>query len=450
MKTAPRLLATSAAVLLSGCASGFDECNLMPPPGSAGQNAPAVILGNIAEFVVQPSLRSSCEAPSPSQAPDSVSVEVFDPNNHVIAAEASLANGGHSATVRFVPKTPGRHHVRVAFAPVGSVQQFGAYVAAEWPGGDATLLDLPRCTQLDRTTHGTWICDGVALHAKGGNETRLAGPSGPPDVAVVGNVVWTVGENRVRRFIDTGAELVLTGTLLLSQRDTVTIVQSRLATEEELWVLDTEHLHRFTFTSQGVVTGATPTPWGLPSRVLFGVDLVQGVLVRTGPTEVQVVQMALTPDSLACAFQVGPAGSFVASETPCQRLPGVPAGIEDSALWTRVDNDASPQPGRTLYRWAAEHGALVERGTLMVDAPIELVSAPLRPGAALPILQWRHSQVGFIVPTVPATPGALGLEAIPANVDLPYGVRTATPRFYWEAGTGRSTRVYERGESSLK
>ena len=398
MKTVPRLLASSAVLFLSGCASGFDDCNISPPPGGAGQNAPAVVLGNIAEFVVHPSLRSSCEGPSLSQAPDSVSAEVFDPNNHFVASEASLANGGQSATVRFTPKTTGRHHVRVAFAPVGSVQQFGTYVAAEWSGGDETLFDLPRCTQLDRTTHGTWVCDGVALHARSGNETRLAGPAGPPDVAVVGNVIWSVGENRVRRFIDTGSELVLTGALLLSQRDTMTLIQSRLATEDELWVLDTEHLHRFVFTSEGVVTGTTPTPWGHPNRMPFGVDLVQGVLVRTGPTEVQVIQMAPGPDSLACAFQVGPAGGFVASETACQDVPGVPAGTEYGALWTRVDNNASPQPGNTLYRWAAERGALVERGTLMVDAPIELVSAPLRPGAALPILQWRQSQVGFIGP----------------------------------------------------
>ncbi|WP_426756467.1 hypothetical protein [Myxococcus sp. Y35] len=452
MKTVPCLLAVSAALSFSGCASDADDCGIPPLPGGVGQGVPLLSLGHSADLRVQPSLRLSCEGTDIPQLPDSVASEVFDPHNLVIASEATLSENGQSASVRFTPTTTGRYHVRVAFSPVGSLQQFGAYVTGAWTGGGPTGLALPRCTQLDRTTHGTWLCDGVAIHGSGGDTTRLGDTLGPLDVAVAGNVVWVVGGDRVRRFVDTGSALELTGSLLLGQRDTVTVIQSRLATEDELWVLDSQHLHRFTFTPEGVVTGAAPTPWGFVNQLPFGVDLVLGLLVRAGPDTALVVQMTPEPNSRACAFQVGPTGGFVTSEAPCQSLPGVPAGIEDGAVWTRVDNAFLPQPGQTLYRWAAENGVLTERGTLMVDSPIELVSAPLRPGFALPFLQWRQSRAAA-VPVVPQAPGPLGLELLPGNVDLASGLRTISPGFYWEADVGlgiNGTRVYERGASSLK
>ncbi|QDE80403.1 MULTISPECIES: PPC domain-containing protein [Myxococcus] len=453
MKTVPCLLAWSAMLSLSGCADTGDDCGLVPLPGGMGQSPPLLSLEVPAELHVQPSMNFTCEGPDTSQVPDSITAEVFDPNNHTVASEASLTGNGQAATVRFTPTTTGRHHVRVAFAPVGSLQQFGAYVSRAWTGGGPTVLPLPRCTQLDRTTHGTWLCDGVAVHAANGTQTPLGGVSGMPDVAVAGNVVWVVGEDRVRRFVDTGSELELTGSLLLNQRDTVKVIQSRLATADELWVLDSERLHRFAFTPEGVVTGAAPTPWGRVNQLPFGVDMVLGLLVRLGPDTVSVIQATQDPDSRACTFRLGPDGAFVASEAPCQRLPGVPAGIEDGAVWTRVDSLLLPQPGQTLYRWAAVDGALTERGTLVVDAPLELVSAPLRPGFAIPFIQWRQSRVGSAVPVPPESQGPLGLELLPGNADLSPGLRTLSPRFYWEAGGGQGlggTRVYERRASPLK
>ncbi|AEI63269.1 hypothetical protein [Corallococcus macrosporus] len=452
MKTVPCLLALSATLFLSGCADTFDDCGRLPLPGGVGHLPPLLSLAVSAELHVQPSLNVSCDGTAPLQVPDRVTAEVFDPNNRTVDSEAALTSNGQAATVRFTPLTSGRHHLRVAFAPVGSLQQFGAYVTRAWTGSGPTGLSLPRCTQLDRTTHGTWLCDGVARHGTTGNTTVL-GTSGLSDVAVAGNVVWVVGEDRVRRFVDTGAELALTGSLLLSQRDTVTVIQSRLATEDELWVLDSERLHRFAFTPEGVVTGATPTPWGLSNRLPFGADLVLGLLVRLGPDTVSVVQMTPEPDSHACTYRLGPDGAFVALEVACQRLPGVPAGIEDGAVWTRVDSLLLTQPGQTLYRWAAVDGALAERGTLVVDTPLELVSAPLRPGFALPFITWRQPRTASAVPVAPASQGPLGLELLPGNADLSSGLRTLSPRFYWEADVsqgGAGTRVYERPPSSLK
>ncbi|MFP2962528.1 hypothetical protein ACLEPN_33335 [Myxococcus sp. 1LA] len=454
MKTVPCLLALSATLFLPGCAADtFDDCGIAPPPGGVGQLPPLLSTASAAELHVQPSLNRSCGGSDSSQVPDSVTSEVFDPNNHAVDSEATLTGNGQAATVRFTPATTGRHHVRVAFAPVGSIQQFGAYVTRDWTGSGPSGLTLPRCNQLDRTTHGTWLCDGVARHEMNGTTTVLGSASGTPDVAVAGNVVWVVGQDRVRRFVDTGSELALTGSLLLNQRDTVTVIQSRLATEDALWVLDSERLHHFAFTPEGVVTGAVPTPWGRVNRLPFGVDMVLGLLVRLGPDTVSVVQMTSEPDSHACTYRLGPDGAFVASETPCQRLPGGPAGIEDGAVWTRVDSLLLTQPGQTLYRWAAVDGALAERGTLVVDAPLELVSAPLRPGFALPFIQWRQSRADSAVPVAPDTQGPLGLEKLPGNADLSPGLRTISPRFYWEADVsqgGTGTRVYERRASSLK
>jgi hypothetical protein len=448
MKTAP-LLALTALVALCGCAADDDSCITTPLFNGGSSGPPSFRVGVPASLEVSAVQTLSCNDSAASQVPDSVSAEVFDPDNHLLPSEVSLTVNGVSAFVRFTPRTTGRHHVLVAFAPVGSVQQLGVYVAKDWSGRPtATTLPLPRCTQLDRTTKGTWVCDGVALHEGGrtqrlGTSTTLA-----PDVAVVGNVVWVVGsEGRVRRFVDTGTDLELTGSLLLSLTAPVMTIQSRLASERELWVLDSQRLHRFTFSDTGVLAAAGATPWTSGSERPLGTDSASGLLVRMSTDRVRVVRITTWPNSESCPFQLGPDGAFAATGEPCLPLPGQPVGFEEGVVWTRV-GEPFQAAGQTLRRWVVSGDTLVEQGTLVLDGQIEAVVSPLRAGFIVPDIRLgTHAGAFSVLPVVSPEQGPLGLELLPGNPALGTELRLVSPRFYWEGDNrvnNASTVVYER------
>ncbi|MFP2906854.1 hypothetical protein ACLESD_17770 [Pyxidicoccus sp. 3LFB2] len=451
MKIARPLLALSALLALSSCSGDSDTpcanapivINTMGPPESFQVGVEAALDVPAAQTL-------ACGDIDESQVPESATATVYDPGNHVIPSEVQLNRNGTLASVRFTPRTTGRHHVLVAFAPVGSVRQVGAYVAGDWSGSpSATTLPLPRCTQLDRTTRGTWLCDGVALREPTGREVRLGTSSLPPDVAVSGNVVWVVGEGRVRRFVDTGTELELTGSLLLGTQAPVRVVQSRLASENELWLLDDQRLHRFTFSDTGVLASAGATVWTSGSEQALGTDGVLGLLVRDAlaPDRVLVVRMKERPNSQACPYQLGPTGAFVPASAPCLTLPGMPVGLEEGVVWTRV-GEPFQATGQTLRRWVLSGGVLAEQGSLVLDASVEGITTSLRPGFALPDIRLgTHVGAASVLPVGHPDESPLGLERLPAGTTVPRERRTISPRFYWEGDTRLntgSTVVYER------
>ncbi|MBZ4420795.1 hypothetical protein [Myxococcus sp. RHSTA-1-4] len=449
MKTASPLLALTAVLAVSGCSASDAPC-ITPPSigGNTSVSPPAYEVDSSATLHVSPFQTFACRDDTrASQLPDSVTAQVFDPENTELPVEVSLSGGGSSAILRFTPRMAGRHHVLVAFAPVGSVQQFGAYVARPWRGSNSSItLPLPRCTQLDRTARGTWLCDGVALREPNAKAVRFSTSTVAPDVAISGNVVWVVGEGRVRRFVDTGTDLELTGSLLLSQ--SLPAIQSRLATENELLVLDARSLHRFTFTDTGVLAAAGATPWPSGATVPFGIDSVTGLLVRVAEDRLMVVQMERAPDSRACPFQLGPDGVYTAAPEPCQPLPGLPVGYAEGTVWTRVGDPFQAPFGQTLHLWKARKGALVEQGTLALDAPVQGVLSPLRAGFIIPDVQLGSYPGAFsVMPVEPTLPGPLGLERLPGTSSLAQELRTVSPRFYWEGDnrpTNGSTVIFER------
>lgn len=459
MKTARPLLALAALVLVSGCSDSESLLPCAPPPssGSGGPLVPHYIVAqgeqvslDVSAAPVQ-SLSSCGDEDRPTQAPQSAAAQVFDPDNHPVPAEVSLSPDRRKAHVSFHPTVPGRHHVIVSFAPVGSLQQLTVHVARPWSGqGSGVLLPLPRCAQLDRTSRGTWVCDGVALREPGGRQVRLGSSSTPPDVAISGNIVWVVGDGRVRRYVDTGTELELTGSLLLNPQAPVTEIQSRLATQSELWVLGMHHLHRFTFTDTGVLTTGPAVLWATGPLTSFGLDGVRGLLVRSGEDRVLLVQVHLVQgpgfvrfDTLACPFALtpGPAGGFAATNEPCQPIPSAPVGYEEGVLWT-----ASRPDSQTLHRWELSEGKLVERAS-MVLGQLMLPFAPLRAGFTVPAV--RPPQPGSATIATPVhfpQDTTLGLEQLP---DTPLTAVTAlSPRYYFHGTTdaqpGPGTLVYER------
>jgi hypothetical protein len=449
MKTARLLFALTALLSLSGCPGPADvPCTTTPVFDGNSGRPDAFRVGGEAQLQVFAVQTRSCDDTTDAQSPERVTATVYDPGNHILPSDVTLRPDEQVATVRFTPRTTGRHHVLVAFAPVGSIQQLGAYVARSWSGStSATTLPLPRCTQLDRTSRGTWLCDGVALREPGGRAVRLGTSTLAPDVAVSGDVVWVVGEGRVRRFVDTGTELELMGSLLLGTAAPVRVVQSRLATANELWVLDEHRLHRFTFSDTGVLAAAGATPWTSGSETTFGADGVMGLLVRQGPDRVLVVRMREGPNSQACPYQLRPDGAFARTSEPCQSVSGMPVGLEEGVLWTRV-GEPGQTSGQTLLRWVLRGGTLVEQGTLALDAPVPGVGASLRPGFVVPDIRLgTHASALSVLPVVSAEQSPLGLELLPAGASAPRELRTSSPRFYWEGAprlNNGSTVVYER------
>jgi hypothetical protein len=237
------------------------------------------------------------------------------------------------------------------------------------------------------------------------------------------------------------------GSLLLGTAAPVRVIQSRLATANELWVLDEQRLHRFTFSDTGVLAAAGSTPWTSGSETAFGADGVMGLLVRQGPDRVLVVRMREGPNSQACPYQLRPDGAFARTSGPCQSVSGMPVGLEEGVLWTRV-GEFGQTNGQTLLRWVLTDGTLAEQGTLVLDAPVPGVGASLRPGFVVPDIRLgTHAGALSVLPVVSAEQRPLGLELLPPGASAPRELRTSSPRFYWEGDprlNNGGTVVYER------
>jgi len=447
-------LALAALFALTGCAANDEPsiCNLSLPEGAPGIDPLLVPVGTPAAMRVDIATRTlQCESGRTAQAPDTATAEVFDPENHLTPSEVSLQSSGTVATLSFTPTVVGRHHVILAFTPVGGIRQLGVYAASHWAGASSPVtLPLPRCGQLERTAHGLWLCDGVALRGSSDRPLRLGTSSTPPDVSVSGNVVWVVGDGRVRRYVDTGSELELTGSLLLGTTTSVKAIQSRLASENELVVLDSEVLHRFVFTPTGVLESPTPAFWAMGlTRMSFGLDNTVGLLVRAAEDRVLVVSLTGTMDSTACAFRLGADGAFLREDVVCAPVRGRPVGVEDGILWTQVGNNLpTGNSGRMLHRWGISAGRLDEQNALILDASIAVADAPLRAGFTVPSL-YAVPRKDTALTRPRALPGrsALGLELMPTDMPLAEGARATSPRFHW-GGDSRPTvgftTVYEQ------
>ncbi|NVJ28288.1 MULTISPECIES: hypothetical protein [Myxococcus] len=453
MKT-PLPLALAALLALIGCAvdDAPSICNFPATEEVPGIDPLLVPVGAPAAMRVDIATRTlQCESGKTAQAPDTATAEVFDPENRVTPSQVSLQAAGTVATLSFTPTVVGRHHVILAFTPVGGIRQLGVYAASRWAGASSPVtLPLPRCGQLERTTHGLWLCDGVALRGPSDRPLRLGTGSTAPDVAVSGNVVWVVGDGRVRRYVDTGSELELTGSLLLSTMPGVKAIQSRLASENELVVLDTESLHRFVFTDKAVLEAPAPTAWAPGrSRIPFGLDSTVGLLVRAAEDRVLVVSLSGSTDSTACAFKLGADGAFLSEGVLCAPVRGRPVGLEAGSLWTQVGaNVPTGNSGRMLHRWGISEGHLDEQNALILDASIAVADASFRGGFTIPALySVPRNDTPLTRPRVLPGRSALGLELMPTDMPLAEGARSTSPRFHW-GGDSRPTvgftTVYEQ------
>ncbi|HZI16809.1 MAG TPA: hypothetical protein VE153_40960 [Myxococcus sp.] len=451
--TPARLLFLQAALLtLAGCADDStleerERCARSVSRGLTQAPTPLLVVGRPATVKVSSDTIPSClQELEPTLAPEILTAQVYGPDNTLVPSDIQLNAGRNpwTATLRFTPPSPGAYHAIVSFSPVGGLQQFTLLVGTDRTETPAAAeLDRTRCDHVDRTTRGTWVCDGSTL-SPGARTWQSLGVA--PKVAVAGDVVWVTEMGRVRRFVDTGTSLELTATLSL---EGLGGTSSRLATEDELVMLDTTAITRVTF-AQGQGLTAWP-PFRLPSRYrgAFGSDFIEGLLLRSGERLLWVTLESASSSggaSSVCPLQLGAEGGFVASETPCQRVPGTPVGSEPGVLWLRTGE--TDFTGRDLHlsryevrRWVARDGVLEEEGVIPLRNLAFLMNdRRLGAGPVVPTLL-QPSGRPVALPVWSEEPGVLGLELFNGASDaLPF----AGPRFFWTRVSGTTLRVVAR------
>ncbi|QSQ22459.1 hypothetical protein JY651_46335 [Pyxidicoccus parkwayensis] len=417
-------------------------------------------VGTEASFEVAANLVVTCSdvGNAPAARPDSVTVEVKDPENRPVPATAVLSSGGLGATIRFTSNVEGRHHVIVSFSPVGSLQQFSVYFLPD-RRGEAILASLPgfaSCPHLDRTTKGTWVC-GQLTRRESDTQARTLGTSVSTTV-VAGDVVWAVETNRVLRYMDTGTgPLELTGTApyVPGTRPGVGYPgpHGRLATPDELVVLSDSLLHRFTFTGSDGIATAPTTAW-LRSNVLinFGNDAVGALLVRAGSRLllVSVLQdsRTFTARTEACPYEAGTGGAYLrVTSEDCHTLVGLPVGYEDGVVWTLTsETPGASLPMDTLHRFAVVGGTLEETGAVALEGQLVINAPLLRPGPVLPTLSTLGTFTPFVIPRWNAGTGRVELELAPMQpfTDVPH----VGERFIWvNTSSGSGLVVYSRAST---
>jgi hypothetical protein len=321
------LLLWGALPWLTGCPEtpcfGGAIVNPGPQPG-------IIVVGEPARLDVAPSLSSGCSNLSDT-SPESLTVDVYSPDNLPVASQVTLGNPVSAvSTVKFTPDKPGRYHVFAAYDPVGGIQQLDLY-AARNRSAEAPVFNLPQlCNSLERTQRGGWLCDWRFLRdgklVKGFSGGRLA---------VAGDVVWAATNSQVERYVDTGTELLLTA----SQTTSVGSAEFLLATENELLVLRGSTLERLVY--DGTQTLSFPSSVQLPFMSgAIGTTGLKALLVRSGD-RLGVVTNAVNSGTSqplnsftnqVCAYQLS-GERFVRTADPCQTFTGKVVGYEPSVLW---------------------------------------------------------------------------------------------------------------------
>ncbi|NMO15589.1 hypothetical protein HPC49_44150 [Pyxidicoccus fallax] len=447
-----------AALLVLG---GATACPTPEPCFSGPQGQPPTqerVFGMDQEVVldVRATLTHACDPTTvEARRPESVTVEVYDPENQPVPATAELSLAG--ATVRFTPTMRGRHHVLVAFAPVGSLHQLDVLVVEDHREAPrlAFFPSVTTCPYVDRTTQGTWLCGAKALREPREPLQQLA-TSSHPTVAVAGDVVWVLDGNEVRRYVDRGSgPLAPTGTATLPLNAGTPRTpgpDSRGATPEELLLVRNGSLYRYTFSESGGVASAPTTVLSFidASSSMMGNDSTSALLLRTG-ARLLVVGSARDPRTfesrtVVCPYELDTLGAYApVLDIPCQAPEGNVVGYEADVLWTTTTEFSAGQSKVTLHRYPAASGRLVAEGTLALNGGITAYPSSLRPGPILPILRSTGSYVPAVMARWNATTGLVDLEVAPgagSTSDVSY----FGERFIWvehQGGTGGVT-VYAR------
>ncbi len=433
MKTLRLLCLLAAFIPLAGCPGDpcFTDSIGIPEP----QHQLALV-GRQVELTLFPFVPGNCDGSDIPGSPTSLVAEVSDPDYLSVPVQTSL-RAPSSASLRFTPQQPGRYHIFAAFSPVGGIHQFELYAVND-RSADVPLefLSLP-CTTLDRTLHGAWLCDDALFR-----DTSPLQSFPGARVAIADNVVWVVDSTRAQRFVDTGTELQLTASVTHAQG----AAEALLATPEELVVLHSRALVRFTFDESSLIASA-PTPWA-GSAVSFHPQGPTGLLLRSGERLALVTRSTEFFDSFlqVCAYRLD-AGRFVRTSDPCQTHSGLVIGFEAQGLWV---GDARFSPNDfTSLRWLEWTPAgLVEQASLPLSFNLRILDTKsFHRGSVVPVLIPSFlpptSSPIFALATYSPERHAILLEHLDSEIALPLASSSLLwgPRLPSDPSSGLRIRV---------
>jgi hypothetical protein len=421
---------------LTGCPD--EPCNALPPFGASGAQSGVIMVGEQVRLFVSPQIQPNCDGEIDS-LPSSFSAEVYGPDNQPVPHQATFGTpSSTTGTIRFTAEKIGRHHVFAAFDPVGGIQQFDLHAAVD-RSAEAVLHPFPRsCVSLERTRRGAWVCDTDFVR---GELTVRQFTGGR--LAVAGDTVWVVSNDVIQRFVDTGTDLVLTGSTPAHGS-----IEFLLPTENELLVLHALTLERVSFNGT-TLAYAGSAPWS-PGISPFNTEGPQGVLLRVGDKVAVVTRRArssLEDLSELCSYQLEGTGIVRTSES-CQTFSTRLIGYEPNALWT---GEAS-----TFSNSVSDVRRMEWTGTQLVEQAAFPLGTSL--GLSTRIYMHRQSVVPVIIaPPTPSSPRSrpvvlvysterrsFALEYLDAEIQAPLASTTLIWGLPLGATTGSAIRVRVR------
>lgn len=392
------MLKTCRFLLLLGALCGLTGCPDTPCFDGGvgvfpGLQPGVIVVGEPVRLEVAPSVVGACGQRFDTN-PESLTVEVYGPDNQLVASQATLGNPTSAlAIVRFTPDKPGRYHIFAAFDPVGGIQQMDLY-AARNRSAEAPLFSLPSlCTSLERTQRGGWLCDLQFLR-DGKQVKSFTGGR----MAVAGDVVWVVSGAQVQRYVDTGTELLLTASQSISSASSAEFL---LATENELLVLRASTLERIVYDGAQTLSLRSWVPRPATSGEV-GTTGLTGLLVRSGDRLGLVtnappnggVQPFNSFTTQVCSYQLD--GERILRTTdPCQTFTGNVVGYEPGVLWVGTPLSFSEQfSDLRRLEWAT--AGIAEQASLPLGQNFQLSPQPFKErNWVVPVVMSPVAAVGF-------------------------------------------------------
>lgn len=372
-------------------------------------------------LLVTPLNQSVCGEPRP---PTSVTAEIEGPGGEPVEGQIQLGEENAPATLEFTPVRPGPHHILVAFSEVGGLHQFDFHAVVDSSTSAPSYTLNRACTSLERTQQGTWVCDTAVLRG----ETVVA-TFPTARLAVAGDVIWVLSSTALQRYVDTGSDLVMTGSLNHSQGKATFL----LASADELAAVYDGALALYTF-SGGTLASAGVTPWSRPNAPVGAYDDPYGLLLREGSQFALVARQAVNSQSMvqACPYQLD-SGRLQRTPSPCLQLGGDVVGFEPRVLWTR---DPPLVLGTRLeqgiiHRWEWIGGQLVEAGSVSLGAHARLVFPPMVNPSVVPTIYANESGSFSGSLTAVAVWSAERRAILFEHLDSEVHDLRASPTFYW-------------------
>jgi hypothetical protein len=434
-------------LVLLGLTSCSDEpveppiCEIGPSPtplDSPFQSSGLMKVGQQFTLLVRPLSSSVCGDAKP---PTSVTAEIEGPGGEPVEGQIQLGEANGPATLQFTPVRAGPHHILIAFSQVGGLHQFDFHAVVD-SSRTAPSYTLHRaCTSLERTQQGSWVCDTAVLRG----ETPVANF---PDarLAVAGDVIWVLSSTALQRYVDTGSELVMTGSRSHSQGKATFL----LASADELAAVYDGALALYTF-SGGTLASAGATSW---SRLGFSEE-PYGLLLREGSHFALVTRQATNGQSVvqACPYQLD-AGLLQRTSGTCLQREGDVVGFEPRVLWTRTPPTLSGtrlEQG-SIQRWEWSGGQLVEAGSVSLGAQARLVFPPMMNPTFVPTIYADQSGNFSGSLTAVAFWSAERRTILFEHLDSEVNQMYASPTFYWgniaSSASTQFTRIRLRPQAS--